>query len=203
MTEFVNVRMLDDIGQRIFDKIQDKLDPKRFRYDPETGIVTMQTVEDALWLWGRLGYDCPVVIDIVADSPEHDSVLRFLDGLSARDKDCIYLVESSVGCRISIHVNHTRQDLVERIWNAIYPSNTVTGSPRSARALSHEGLGNKLAEKQQQIAFELAKWSMMIVTEDGTLVSDEFLRLIEEEERRKNREGRRVGKTPKGPHNGR
>lgn len=203
MTEFLNIKMLDDIGQRIFEHIQDRLDPKRFRCESETGIVTIQAEEDALWLWGCLGYDCPVAMDIVADSPEHESVLRFLDGLSARDKDCIYLVEAPVGCRISIHVNHTRKDLVERVWNAVYPSNTDTGSPRSARVFSHEGLGNKLTEKQQKIAFDLGKWSMMIVTEDGTYVSDDFLRLVEEEERRRDRHSRRTGIIHKGPHNGR
>ena len=203
MTQYVNVRMLDDIGQQIFEKIRDKLDSKRFRYDLETGIVTTQTDVDAVWLWGCLGYDCPVAMDIVADSPEYDSVLRFIDGLSARDRDCIYLVAAPVGCRVSVHVNHKRKDLVSRIWNAIYSADPEIGSPRSARTLSHEGLGNKLTEKQQQIAFELGKWSMMIVMEDGTYVSDDFLRLIEEEERRRNRQSRRTGITHKGPHNGR
>lgn len=203
MTEFLNIKMLDDIGQRIFDHIQDRLDPKRFRCESETGIVTIQAEEDALWLWGCLGYDCPETLDIVAGSPEHDALLCFLEGLPVRDRDCIYFVAAPVGCRVSVHVNHKRKDLVSRIWNAIYSSKSVTGSPRSARTLSREGLGSKLTEEQQQIAFELGKWSMMIVTDDGTFVSDDFLRLIEEEERKRSRELRRSGKTPRGPHSGR
>lgn len=199
MADYVNVRLCGNEAVKRFEENRDMFPVDRFDYNPSTGIVQMDNQDDALKLWKHLGYRYPKAMDIVAKSPEYEALMECYDGLSQADKEQIDFFSAPVGCRVSIHINSSRPDLQRLLWDAVYSVPIPDdGSPRSSRARSHEGLGNRLDERQKAIAYELGRWSMMVVTDDGTYVSDDYMRLIVEEQRRRTRTKHRINRKSSG-----
>ena len=203
MVDFINIRLQNKEALELFEKNRSMFPADRYHYNAKTGIVLVRNQDDAIRLWRSLGCRFPHAIDVITGSPEHEAVVRCYKGLPGADKDHVDFARAEVGCRVSVHIDSSRPDIQQKFWDAIYSAGPDGSGPRSARALSHEGLGNRLDDRQRTIAFELGKWSMMVVTDEGTYVSDGFMRLIEEEEKRKNRGKHRSIHKPSGPFNGR
>ena len=199
MVDLINVRLCGKAAEDKFEKNRGMFPLERFKYDPSTGIVKVKDQDDALKLWKFLGFRFPKAMDIIAESPEYEAVTKCCEGLPQSDRDQIDFFEAEVGCRVSIHINSSRPDLQMKLWDAIYSvHNPDCNESRSSRIRIREGYKNKLSEKQQAIAFDLGKWSMMIITDDGTFVSDDLLRLIEEEQLRRNRTKHRINRESSG-----
>lgn len=155
-------------------------------YDKTTGVVLV--VSTAKHLVGTIlksiGGKYPTAFTVFDGSEDEKIVRRVYADLPENDKPHVQIIPAYVGCRVSVCIDQYRDDIQAKFWAALYPPGTDADRTRGGRTREYPEIDIKLPEELKSAALIHGDWSQMIARDDGLYVTDQLVRVLQEEFRK-------------------